>query len=89
MELIALIVTGGLAGWIAGRLLRGEGYGFVINVAVGVVGGIVGGIVGGKALALFRVTPDDWLIELAVAVAGAVLLLALVNLVRREAPSEG
>jgi len=85
LELIALIVTGGLAGWIAGRLLRGEGYGFVINVAVGVVGGIIGG----KALALFRVTPDDWLIELAVAVAGAVLLLALVNLVRREAPSEG
>jgi uncharacterized membrane protein YeaQ/YmgE (transglycosylase-associated protein family) len=82
LELIALIVTGGLAGWIAGRLLRGEGYGFVINVAVGVVGGIVGG----KLLALFRVTPDDWLIELAVAVAGAVLLLALV---RREAPSEG
>jgi uncharacterized membrane protein YeaQ/YmgE (transglycosylase-associated protein family) len=82
LELIALIVTGGLAGWIAGRLLRGEGYGFVVNVAVGVIGGIIGG----KALALFRVTPDDWLIELAVAVAGAVLLLALV---RREAPSEG
>jgi uncharacterized membrane protein YeaQ/YmgE (transglycosylase-associated protein family) len=85
LELIALIVTGGLAGWIAGRLLRGEGYGFVINVVVGVIGGIVGG----KLLALFRVAPDSWLIELAVAVAGAVLLLALVSLVRRAAPSEG
>jgi uncharacterized membrane protein YeaQ/YmgE (transglycosylase-associated protein family) len=57
----------------------------VINVAVGVVGGIVGG----KLLALFRVSPDGWLIELAVAVVGAVLLLALVNLVRREVPNEG
>jgi uncharacterized membrane protein YeaQ/YmgE (transglycosylase-associated protein family) len=56
----------------------------VINVVVGVIGGIVGG----KLLALFRVAPDSWLIELAVAVGGAVLLLALVSLVRREAPSE-
>lgn len=85
MELIALIVTGGLAGWIAGKLLRGEGYGFVINVVVGVIGGIVGG----KLLALFRATPDGWLIELAVAVVGAVLLLAVINLVRREEPSGG
>ena len=85
MELIALIVTGGLAGWIAGRLLRGEGYGFVVNVVIGVIGGVVGG----KLLGLFRVRPDGWLIELAVAVLGAILLLALVNLVRREAPSEG
>jgi uncharacterized membrane protein YeaQ/YmgE (transglycosylase-associated protein family) len=85
LDLIALIVTGGLAGWIAGKLLRGEGYGFVINVVVGVIGGMVGG----KLLALLRVTPDGWLIELAVAVAGAVLLLAVINLVRREEPSEG
>jgi uncharacterized membrane protein YeaQ/YmgE (transglycosylase-associated protein family) len=85
LDLIALIVTGGLAGWIAGQLLRGEGYGFVINVVVGVIGGMVGG----KLLALLRVTPDGWLIELAVAVAGAVLLLAVINLVRREEPREG
>ena len=85
MELIALIVTGGLAGWIAGRLLRGEGYGFVINVAVGVIGGVLGG----KLLALFRVAPDSWLLELAVAVVSAILLLASINLFRREAPSEG
>lgn len=85
MELLALIVTGGLAGWVAGRLVRGEGYGFVVNVVIGVIGGIVGG----KLLALFRVTPDGWLIELAVAVLGAILLLSLANLVRREAPRQG
>lgn len=85
MELLALIVTGGLAGWVAGRLVRGEGYGFVVNVVIGVIGGIVGG----KLLALFRVAPDGWLIELAVAVLGAILLLSLVNLVRREAPRQG
>ena len=85
MELVALIVTSGLAGWIAGRLLRGEGHGFVINVVVGVIGGMVGG----KLLGLFRVAPDSRLFELAVAVVGAILLLALVNLARRAAPSEG
>ena len=80
MEVVGLIVTGGLAGWIAGTLLRGAGYGLVVNIVIGVVGGIVGG----KLLSLLGVVQDGWLISLATAVVGAMLLLILSNLARRS-----
>ena len=81
MEVIGLIVIGGLAGWIAGTLVRGAGYGLVINIVVGVIGGIIGG----KLFALLGITQDGgWLVRLALAVVGAVLLLALVNLAKRS-----
>jgi uncharacterized membrane protein YeaQ/YmgE (transglycosylase-associated protein family) len=80
VEVVGLIVTGALAGWIAGTLLRGAGYGLVVNIVVGVVGGIVGG----KLFALLGIVPDGWLINLATAVVGALLLLTLLNLARRS-----
>lgn len=84
LEVIGLLVTGGLAGWIAGRLMRGAGFGAVINVVVGVIGGIIGG----KLFDLFGVERDGWLVEIAMAVVGAVVLLGLVNLARRSPRGE-
>jgi len=43
VEVIGLIVTGGLVGWIGGTLVRGAGYGLLINIVVGVIGGFIGG----------------------------------------------
>ena len=79
LEVIAIIVTGGLAGWIAAKLVRGSGYGLVVNVVVG----IIGGVIGGKLFALLQIPSGGWLVELGMAVLGAVLLLGFVNLVRR------
>jgi uncharacterized membrane protein YeaQ/YmgE (transglycosylase-associated protein family) len=76
LEVVAIIVTGGLAGWIAARLVRGAGYGLVVNVIVG----IIGGVIGGKLFAVLAI--GSWFVELAMAVLGAVLLLGLVNLLR-------
>jgi uncharacterized membrane protein YeaQ/YmgE (transglycosylase-associated protein family) len=74
------MITGAIAGWIAGVLIRGAGYGLVVNIVVGVVGGVIGG----KLRDLLGLGTDGgWLIKLALAVVGAVLLLALVNLARR------
>ena len=67
-------MTGGLAGWIAARLVRGAGYGLVVNVIVG--------IIGGKLFAVLRIPVGSWFVELGMAVLGAVLLLGLVNLLR-------
>jgi uncharacterized membrane protein YeaQ/YmgE (transglycosylase-associated protein family) len=80
VEVVGLIVTGALAGWIAATLLRGSGYGLVVNIVIGVVGGIVGG----KLSALLGVAPEGWLVNLATAVVGAMLLLTLLNLARRS-----
>ena len=81
LEVIAIIVTGGLAGWIAAKLVRGSGYGLVVNVIVG----IIGGVVGGKLFALLEIPVGSWFVELGMAVLGAVLLLGLVNLLRPRA----
>lgn len=80
LEVLGLLITGGLAGWIAGHLMPGAGFGVVINVVVG----IVGGVIGGKLFDLLGVAGDGWLAELAMAVVGAVVLLGLVNLFRRS-----
>jgi uncharacterized membrane protein YeaQ/YmgE (transglycosylase-associated protein family) len=81
LEALAIIVTGGLAGWIAARLVRGAGYGLVVNVIVG----IIGGAIGAKLFSALEIPVGNWLVELAAAVLGAVLLLGLVNLLRRRA----
>jgi uncharacterized membrane protein YeaQ/YmgE (transglycosylase-associated protein family) len=79
LEAVAIIVTGGLAGWIAARLVRGAGYGLVVNVIVGVIGGVIGG----KLFALLDIPIGSWFVEVGMAVLGAVLLLALINLLLR------
>ena len=53
LEVVAIIVTGRLAGWIAAKLVRGSGYGLVVNVIVG----IIGGVIGGKLFALMQIPP--------------------------------
>ncbi len=78
LEALAIIVTGGLAGWIAARLVRGAGYGLVVNVIVG----IIGGVIGSKLFSALEIPVGSWFVELAMAVLGAVLLLGLVNLLR-------
>lgn len=39
---IGAIIVGGIAGWLAGKVMRGGGFGVVINVVIGIVGGILG-----------------------------------------------
>lgn len=81
LEVLGLLITGGLAGWAAGTLIRGSGYGAVINIVLG----IVGGVVGAKLFSALGLTTNGWLVELGMAVVGAVILLSLVGLLRRVA----
>ena len=81
MELLVLLLTGGIAGWVAGALVRGAGYGLVINVVLG----IVGGVIGGQLFHLLGIADHGWLVELGAAVIGAVILLAAVDALRRRA----
>jgi len=45
LDIILWIVIGAVAGWIAGELMRGRGFGLVGNIIVGIVGAIIGGLV--------------------------------------------
>jgi uncharacterized membrane protein YeaQ/YmgE (transglycosylase-associated protein family) len=78
VEVLGLLATGALAGWVAGTLTRGAGFGLVVNIVVG----IIGGIIGGGLSDLLGIDAEGWLASFAMAVVGAVVLLVLVNLVR-------
>jgi len=85
METIIALVTGGIIGWLASLVMnRDASMGVIANVVVGCLGSFIGrvllgGLLGGGRL---RGDPFDWRMLLS-AFAGAVLLLAIVNLVRR------
>ncbi len=82
MGIIAWIVVGGLAGWIASLIMRtDERMGCVLNIIVGIIGAFIGGLV----VQLITGTGFDFgfnLTSLIVAIVGAVILLFLYGLVR-------
>ena len=81
MGLLSWIVLGLIAGYIAHRMVGGRGQGFLMNTVLGVVGAVVGGEVM-TLLGRHEVTGLN-IYSMAVAVAGAIIVLALVQLARR------
>jgi uncharacterized membrane protein YeaQ/YmgE (transglycosylase-associated protein family) len=79
MNVIFWLIIGALAGWIAGNLMRGGGFGLMGNIVVGIVGALVGGWVFG----LMGIAAGGTLGSLVTAVVGACVLLFIVSLVKR------
>ncbi len=48
MEFLWFIIIGAIAGWLAGQLFKGSGYGLLGNIIIGILGGLVGGWLAGK-----------------------------------------
>lgn len=71
MYLVWQIIIGILAGFLAGKIMRGRGYGVLIDLLLGIVGSILGGVVFG-VLGLYAA---GLIGRLVVATAGAVLLI--------------
>lgn len=78
-SLLVFLVIGAIAGWLAGQLIRGGGFGLVGNIVVGVVGAFVGGFVFGR----FGFLPSGILGAILSATLGAVLLIALIRVIKR------
>lgn len=80
MGIIAWIIVGGIAGWLASLVVRGTGLGLVGDIIVGIVGGLIGGFLLSLLLpGQFSVTGFN-LGSIIVAFIGAVVLLLLVRL---------
>ncbi len=78
--IIAWIIVGGIAGWLASLVVRGTGLGLVGDIIVGIVGGLIGGFLLSLLLpGSFSVTGFN-LPSIIVAFIGAVVLLLLVRL---------
>ncbi len=74
------IIIGAVAGWLAGNIMRGGGFGLLVNIIVGVVGALIGGWVFG----LLGIGTGDGLIgSLITALVGAILLLWIISLFKR------
>ncbi|MBF6591305.1 MAG: GlsB/YeaQ/YmgE family stress response membrane protein [Ktedonobacterales bacterium] len=78
MGIIAWIIIGGIAGWLASLVVRGTGLGLLGDIIVGIVGGFLGGLIlsalGGTGVNGFTI----W--SVVVAFVGAVVLLLIVRL---------
>ncbi|MCZ8325602.1 MAG: GlsB/YeaQ/YmgE family stress response membrane protein [Sphingomonadaceae bacterium] len=81
---IVALIVGGVAGWIASRVMnRDAAMGVFWNVVVGCVGSVVGNMVVGPLLGIGGSVKQFSLTGLAIAVLGAVILLGVVNMIQR------
>jgi uncharacterized membrane protein YeaQ/YmgE (transglycosylase-associated protein family) len=74
------IIIGILAGFVAGRLMRGGGFGLVVNLVVGVIGAVLGGWVFG----LLGISAGGIIGSLVTATVGAIILLWIISLFQRS-----
>jgi uncharacterized membrane protein YeaQ/YmgE (transglycosylase-associated protein family) len=78
--IIAWLIIGVIAGWLAGKIVEGAGFGLVVNIVVGIIGALIGGWLAGVA----GIHIGGGLISsIIVAVIGAVVLLVVLGLIRR------
>lgn len=84
-QLIVWIITGALAGYLAGLVLRGRGFGTLGNIVIGLLGGILGGLLFGLlGIRIELPTFTFSLADLVVAFIGAILLVLVLGSVRRR-----
>jgi uncharacterized membrane protein YeaQ/YmgE (transglycosylase-associated protein family) len=80
MSLLYLIVVGLIAGWLAGQVMKGAGYGVLVDIVLGILGSIVGGWVFG----MLGIWPGGGLIgSIVVAFIGAVILVWIARALKR------
>ena len=80
MGFVAWIIVGLVAGWLAGQLMKGGGYGVVVDIILGLLGGVVGGWLFG----LLGLSSDGGMIgSIIVAFIGAVILVGITRVLKR------
>lgn len=77
---VGYIIIGAIAGWIAGKIVKGGGQGILMNIVVGVIGALIGGFLLSFVL---NTAGGGWWFTLFTAIVGSVILLWLVSLVRK------
>ncbi len=80
MGFLAWIVVGLIAGWLAGQVMKGGGYGVLVDIILGILGGFVGGWIFG----LLGIWPGGGMIgSIIVAFVGAVILVWISRLLKK------
>jgi uncharacterized membrane protein YeaQ/YmgE (transglycosylase-associated protein family) len=80
MNIVWFVLIGLVAGWLAGQLMRGGGFGVVGDIVVGIIGALIGGVL----FSSLGVSAGGGLFgAIVVATLGAVVLIFLLRLIRR------
>ncbi len=79
MGLLAWIIVGLIAGWLAGQVMRGGGYGLVGDIIIGIVGAIIGGFLAGAIFGIPDAVNGISVTSIVVAFIGAVILVAILR----------
>ncbi len=77
--LVTFLAIGALAGWLAGTLMKGRGFGLLGNIVVGIIGAVVGGFV----FSLLGISAGGLMGSIITATAGAVILLWAVGIIKK------
>lgn len=79
MQWVWFLIMGAVAGWLAGLVMKGRGFGLLGNIVVGILGAIIGGWLAG----VLGLAASGLLGSILVAAGGAVVLLFVVGLFKR------
>jgi uncharacterized membrane protein YeaQ/YmgE (transglycosylase-associated protein family) len=80
-SLLIILLVGAIAGWLAGQIVRGTGFGLIGDIIIGIVGAFIGGWILGQ---LHIVIGTGIIAAIINATIGAVILLLVVRLIRRR-----
>ena len=79
MSLLWFLLIGLIAGWLAGKIMKGSGYGLIGDLVIG----ILGALIGGRVLGWLGVGGYGLIGSLLTALVGAIILIFLVRLIKR------
>jgi len=80
MFILWWLVVGLIAGWITGKLMKGSGFGAIMDIVIGIIGAIVGGFI---MRALGFAGQGGMIYTIIVAVIGAVILTWIIHLIKK------
>jgi uncharacterized membrane protein YeaQ/YmgE (transglycosylase-associated protein family) len=76
LDLFISIITGGIAGWLAGKIIKGKGFGALFNIIIGVLGGFLAGFVG--------LNGSHWIGQIIASTIGAIALFYIIGFVNKK-----
>ena len=79
MSILSWIIVGLIAGWLAGKVMKGGGFGLIGDIVVGVIGGLLGGFLASFFFNVGDPMSGINLTSILIAFGGAVLLLVVVR----------
>lgn len=77
--LVIFLAIGAVAGWLAGTLMKGGGFGLLGNIVIGIIGAVVGGFV----FSLLGISAGGLIGSIITATAGAIILLFVIRLIKQ------